>query len=55
MWILSFVGLGLLLNIQVICNAFDCQISVCTFNVDIPMTFAPYACAPELGLFFLAV
>ena len=36
MWILSVVGLGVLLNIQVICNAFDCQFSVCTFNVNIP-------------------
>ena len=31
-----------------ICNAFVCQFSVCTSNVDIPMTFVPYACAPEL-------
>ena len=31
-----------------ICNAFVCQFSVCTLNVDIPMTFVPYACAPEL-------
>ena len=24
-------------------DAFVCQLSVCTFNVDIPMSFVPYA------------
>ena len=33
-----------------LCNAFVCQFSVCTFNVNIPTTVMPYACAPELGM-----
>ena len=34
-----------------ICNAFVSQFSVCTFNVDIPTIFVPYACASELCIY----